>query len=79
MSTVKSILRKDILLGRIAARKPFINERNVSNRLNWCKTYSKIDPSLYLVNAVWNYSELGENMSSDQREPDSMTNIPPNQ
>ena len=34
----------------------------------------------YLVtNADWNYSEEGENMSDDQRELDSMTNILPNQ
>jgi len=46
MSTVKSILRKYGLLGRIAARKPFLNERNVRSRLNSCKAYSKVDPSL---------------------------------
>jgi len=34
----------------------------------------------YLVtNNDWDYSEEGGNMSGDQREPDSMTNIPPNQ
>ena len=44
MSTVKSILRKYGLLGRIATRKPFLNERHVRSRLNWCKAYSKVDP-----------------------------------
>ena len=34
----------------------------------------------YLVtNAHWNYSEEEGNMSGDQREPDSITNISPNQ
>jgi len=50
MLTVKRILRKYGLLGRIAARKPFLDERHVRSRLNWCKAYSKVDPSLW--NAV---------------------------
>jgi len=34
----------------------------------------------YLVtNADWNYLGEGDNMSGDQRKPDYMTSIPPNQ
>ena len=47
MSTIKSILRKYGLLGRIADRKPFLNELHVRSRLNWYKVYSKIDHSLF--------------------------------
>jgi len=47
ISTVKSIVRKYRLLGRIAARKSFLNERYVHSRLNWCKAYSKANPSLW--------------------------------
>ena len=47
MSTVKSILKKYGLLGRIVTRKPFLNEQHVHSRLNWCKTYSKVDLSLW--------------------------------
>jgi len=35
--------------------------------------------SYLMTNADWNYSEKGGNMSGDQREPYSMTNIPLNQ
>ena len=46
-SAIKSILRKYGLLGRIAASKQFLNERHIRSRLNWCKAYSKVDPSLW--------------------------------
>ena len=42
MSTVKSILTKYRLFGRIAAKKPFLNERHVLSRFNWCKAYSRL-------------------------------------
>ena len=80
MSTLKSIIRKYGLLGQNLARKSFLNERHVGSRLNCYKAYSNVDPSL------WNdiifsdqcdciYSEEKGNMSFDQKEPDSMTNI----
>ena len=47
ISTVKNILRKYGLLGRIAARKLFLNERHVRSCLDWCEAYSKVDPSLW--------------------------------
>jgi len=31
-----------------------------------------------VINADWNYSEKGGNISGDQRKPDSMKNIPRN-
>ena len=84
MSTVKSILRKYGLLGRIAAKKPFLNERHVCSRLSWCKAYSKVDPSLWNDVIFSDKCRLelfvtGWNMSGYQREPDSMKIIPPNQ
>jgi len=47
VSIVKSILRKYELLGRIAAKKPFLNKQYIRSRLNWCKAYSNVDPSLW--------------------------------
>lgn len=47
VSTVKRILRKYGLLGRIAAKKPYLNERHVKNRLKWCRDYSKLLPSFW--------------------------------
>ena len=47
LSTVKNILRKYGLLGRISARKPFLNERHVRSHLGWCKAYSKVEPSFW--------------------------------
>ena len=84
MSTVKNILRKYFLLGHIAARKSYLNERYVRSRLNWCEAYSNVYTSLlnnviFIDECLWNYLEEGGNMSGNQREPDSMTNIPPYQ
>ena len=47
VSTVKRILRKYGLFGRIAAKKPLLNERHVSSRLKWCKAYAMLDPCFW--------------------------------
>jgi len=47
LSTVKRILRKYGLFGRFAAKKPYLNERHIKNRLKWCRDYSKLLPSFW--------------------------------
>lgn len=47
VSTVKRILRKYGLFGRIAAKKPLLNERHIKNRLKWCREYGKLLPSFW--------------------------------
>lgn len=47
VSTVKRILRKYGLFGRIAAKKPYLNERHIKNRLKWCRDYNKLPPSFW--------------------------------
>lgn len=42
VSTVKRILRKYGLFGRICARKPRLNMNHVKKRKIWCKLYSKV-------------------------------------
>jgi len=41
------MLRKYELYGRIAARKPLLNDRHVRNRINWCKSYAKVRTSFW--------------------------------
>jgi transposase len=39
LSTVKRILRKYKLFGRVAAQKPLLTKRHINARFLWCKTY----------------------------------------
>lgn len=41
VDTVKRILRRDGLFGRIAVKKPFLSKKNKLKRLAWCKEKSK--------------------------------------
>ena len=45
VNTVKRILRKYQMFGRIAANKPLLNQRNIHKRFQWCKFYTKLDRS----------------------------------
>ena len=47
INTLKRILRKYGLYGRIATRKPLLNERHVCNRINWRKSYAKVRTSFW--------------------------------
>ena len=47
VTTVKRILRKYNLFGRIAAKKPLLSKRNINNRYQWCKIYSKLQPEFW--------------------------------
>ena len=47
VNTVKRILRKYNLFRHIAAKKPLLNERFVRTRLQWCTSYTKVDPSFW--------------------------------
>jgi len=47
ISTVKRILRRYGLLGRIAAKKPFLTKKHVMRRHKWCLDYYKLDVSFW--------------------------------
>ena len=47
LTTVKLILRKYGLFGRIAARKPKLNKKQIKNRLVWCRSYIKCDSEFW--------------------------------
>lgn len=46
-STVRRILIKYGLFGRIAAKKPKLNICQIKNRLRWCKDYSKVSSTFW--------------------------------
>jgi len=45
--TVRAILRRYGLFGRIAARCPYFSKKQIKNRLNWCKLYKRLHPSFW--------------------------------
>lgn len=55
ISTVKYILRKYGLLGRIAARKPLLNKKQIHRRLCWCRKHFK-----------WNHKNWKKVIFSDE-------------
>ena len=52
ISTVKGILRKYGLFGRVSAKKPRLNMSQIKKRLSWCKDYSKVD-SAFWTNVIF--------------------------
>ena len=47
VTTVKRILRKYGLLGRIAARKPFLTKVHILRRKKWCLLYKRLEQSFW--------------------------------
>ena len=43
IQTVRCILRKAGLHGRVVAKKPLLNRGHIKKRLLWCKTYLEMD------------------------------------
>lgn len=40
VDTVRRVLRRSGLIGRIAAKKPFLTKKQIQRRYQWCKAYS---------------------------------------
>ena len=55
VSTIKRILNKYNIFGRISARKPLLTKRHMKNRLLWCSNYKK-----------WSFSNWSDVIYSDE-------------
>lgn len=61
--TIRRILQKDKLHGRVAARKPLLNKKQIINRLKWCKEYNS-----------WQKNEWKKVIFSDESKIEIMSN-----